>query len=296
MAIRTLLICLTAFLFTGCCHKKPTREPWFGQTLPMDQVIERVNANNQLIPTLWATTDLEISVTDEKGRKSTYSGSGSLLYRRPGELFLEGKHVLGTPLFEMGSNADDYWLIIPELQRAWWGHHRNVGKSCVQELPIRPDLLVEMLGVSTTNINLLEQPVPVMRFNHDEWAYMFVWQEKLPWRWIATKEIWYDLETLSPRKVVLFDALGRTILKADLSNPKPIEVPELPKERWPKMATEYKISFPASKAGLNLKISDVALTHRTRKNMIMPNNGSFATPDDWGDGIKVIQVDKGCKD
>jgi hypothetical protein len=204
--------------------------------------------------------------------------------------------VLGTPLFEMGSNADDYWLIIPELKKAWWGHHRNDGKPCVQGLPIRPDLLVEVLGVSTNNINLLERPVPVMRFNHDDDSYMFVWHDRLPDRWYATKEIWYDRATLSPKLVLLYDTRGRVILKAKLSNPKPINIPEIPQARWPKMATRYDLQFPESKAGLTVEIADAKLTTRTKRKVIVPNNNTFATPTEWAEDLKVIQVDKGCGD
>jgi hypothetical protein len=279
-------------LLAGCC---PTaKEPYYGPTLGVHEAVARINANNELIPTLWSTTDLEISVIDDKGHHHSYSGNGSLLYRKQGDLFLNGTHVLGTPLFEMGSNNDDYWLTIPEMKQAWWGHHRNVGKPCVQPLPIRPELLVEVLGISTFNSQLLEPPVPVMKINHEEPAYVFTWHVRLPDRWIAVKEIWYSLD-LVPTRVLLLDNNGRTILKATLKDPKPIEIAELPKEKWPKMPTRYELQFPESKAGLTLKLDSIALTHRTKKS-VLPNDGTFATPEEWDPGLQVIQVDKGCGD
>lgn len=289
-----------ALLLAGCCQKKPeAREPWFGETKSIYDVVEQVNANNRLIPTLYADVRIkDLIVTDADGDEDSYSGDGELMYRRPGELAFVGNHPVAGEMFRMGSNADDYWIAIPRAKQAWWGRHRNVGKPCVQPLPIRPDLIVEVLGVSTSDTNLLAPSFPVMRFNHDEHAYVFVWHERLPDRLVAVKEIWYDRESLLPTKVLLFDVNGRTILKAVLGEHEAIEVPELPPERRPRIATRYQIDFPGSKAKLDLKLTDVALTYRNRRGIVFPNNKTFLTPlDNWPAEVeKVTQVDKACAD
>jgi hypothetical protein len=300
MMIRIAALIYLAMFLVGCCPKQPeTRPPWFGETRTIYEVVEQINANNQLIPTLYASVDIkDLVVTDAKGDEDSYSGDGELMYRRPGNLSFIGNHPVAGEMFRMGSNADNYWIAIPRAKQAWWGHHRNVGKKCVQALPIRPDLIVEVLGVSTTDTNLLAPSFPVMRFNHDAHAYVFVWHDRQPDRLIAAKEIWYDRESLAPIKVLLFDTNGRTILKATLGEHQTIEVPELPTERRPKIATLYQLEFPGSKAKLDLKLTDVALTYRNRRGIVFPNNNSFTTPlNKWPVEVeKVVQVDKACAD
>src|SRR5207244_11437607 len=120
------------------------------------------------IPTLWARHDMEASIVDEKKDVHNEVMSGNLLYRASREMLLVGtKDPLGR-VFELGSNADVSWLSIkvgPDT--AWWGHYRNLGTPCSEKIAIRPDLIMQVLGVATISSNLLEQPAPVMRFNPD---------------------------------------------------------------------------------------------------------------------------------
>ncbi len=53
-------------------------------------------------------------------------------------------------------------------------------------------MVLEVLGVGMIGSNFLAPPAPVMRFNNDTHAYMFVWSVPLADRWAAQKEIWYD--------------------------------------------------------------------------------------------------------
>ncbi|GIW75248.1 MAG: hypothetical protein KatS3mg104_0311 [Phycisphaerae bacterium] len=63
-------------------------------------------------------------------------------------------------------------------------------------LPVRPDLMAEVLGVGPINSDLLKEPFPVVRFNNDQRAYMLTWQVLLSDRWVVQKEVWYDVQTL----------------------------------------------------------------------------------------------------
>src|SRR5207302_307483 len=75
---------------------------------------------------------------------------------------------------------------------------------------------------STINTNFNELPVPVMRFLNGEGVYSVIWNAKLPDRWVAQKEIWYDRETLRPKLVLLYDENGRVLPRAALSNYQPL--------------------------------------------------------------------------
>jgi hypothetical protein len=138
--------------------------------------------------------------------------------------------------------------------------------------------------------NFTQLPAPVMRFNNDADAYMFIWNGKLPDRWVAVKEVWYDRRTLLPRLVLLFDENGRIVLRAYLSNPRRVKVENLPEDQWPMVATEYRLYFPDSGSTLSLHLTDVAL-HGPHN---VPNDRSFRFDPERTGTSKVIQLDEGC--
>jgi hypothetical protein len=171
----------------------------------------------------------------------------------------------------------------------WWGHYRNVGKPCAETIPIRPDLIGEVLGIGQINTDLLQSPAPVLRFNNDLDVYMFVWSAKLADRWVAEKEVWYDRKTLKPLKVLLFDTNGRIVLRADLSGHQAIEVPGTGAESWPQIATVYDLFFPETRSTMKLKLSDMALNTKTGH----PKEGTIAFREEAD--VKVIQIDEACE-
>src|SRR3954453_16880195 len=217
---------------TGCHHvnRTATGDSWYGgPTSPMRDVVQQVNQNNQELPTLWASHSYKATVRDDKKKFHTFTGDGALLYRGPREMRLIGnKEFIGT-IFEVGSTNDRFWLkLVPELATIGAGNYRNLGKPCAQEIPLRPDLVVQVLGVGTINSDFNSPPVPTMRFNHERDVYMFVWNAPGPDRWYALKEVWYDRQTKRPTLVMLYDANGRVVVRAELRNHKPVEVKGLP--------------------------------------------------------------------
>lgn len=289
-------LCLSVLIggsLVGCLGKagRSVREPYIGPTLTMSEVVQRINANNRRIPSLWASADMDAHIVDDQGKAHNEVLSGNLLYRQPRDMLLVAyKDPVGR-VFELGSNSDQYWMSIkvgPDT--AWWGHYANLGKPCSQPIPIRPDLVMQVLGVNVIPENFNQLPVPVMRFNNDADAYMFVWNGKLPDRWVAVKEVWYDRKTLLPRLVLLFDKNGRIVLRAYLSNHRRVKVQNLPEDQWPMVATEYRLYFPDSGSKLSLHLTYVAL-HGPHN---VPNDRSFAFNPERTGTSKVIQLDEGC--
>jgi hypothetical protein len=288
-------VVLTACV-SGCAHDRAgqTRRGYYGPTESMADVVAAINANNERVPTLWARHTYEATVVDEKGKPHFVNGDGHLLFRQPYEILLRGsKDVLGT-VFEVGSNDERFWLkLVPEADTMWWGNYRNLGKPCAKEIPIRPDLILEVLGVSRIETDFTRQPAPTMRFNNDQDAYMFVWnvQASGPSRWIAQKEVWYDRQTKHPRLVLLFDDDGRVVLRAYLTQHKPVQVPEGPNMQPPPVvATDYQLFFPETKTRMWFALDDVMLQRNS-----IPNDRSFAFPSDPG-VANEIQIDADCTD
>ena len=295
-ATLTLLVVLA----TGCAPRK-SAEPggpaplYTGPTEPMAEVVAAINANNAALPTLWARHYFEANIVDADGKKQFVNGDGVLLYKQPQGMRLVGEKTGVGKVFEIGSDDERYWLsMTPPNQpsRMWWGWYRNLGKPCVdaRSMPIRPDLVLQVLGVSTVNTNFLEPPVPTMRFNNDARAYMFVWNVPLRDRWVAQKEIWYDLETKRPRLVLLFDADGRVVLRAQLAKHEPVELPGVPEAQWPVVARQYKLYFPDTGSTMTFDLDEVEPERRG-----VPTRRGIAFPQD-PNVDEVTQLDEACAD
>jgi hypothetical protein len=274
---RTLLapLACVAALLAGCAKPLPTHPTYYGPTDPLDKVVQDVNANNEKVTTLRCAHTFEATLVDDKGKARTFSGGGYLLYMKPDKLLLTASGVI--PYFEIGANEDRYWFTAfpDEVSTQWWGEKAKFSDKAARQIPIRPDLILEVLGVSEIETNLLQPPVPVMRFNNDQDAYMIVWNKPLTTRWAADREIWYDRKTKLPRLILLFDANGRVILRAYLSDPEPVP------ETGGQIATRYDLFFPDTKSRMSLHLTEVR-PYIQQKRVRIPNPGSFAFPQEPG--------------
>ncbi len=292
-AVRRFVASSLALLLLAGCVTRP-KPGYYGPTDPMATVVNEVNANNILLPTLFAHHYTEANIRDPQKNKTTFiNAGGDLFVRKPHELLMRGKKDLAGLIFELGSTEDRYWLtVFAGEDTMWWGWHRNDGKDCVRQIPFRPDLLGEVLGINAINTSFTQPPVPVMRFNNDLDVYMIVWQAALPGRWYAEKEVWYERQTKRPVKVLLFDRGGRIVLRADLTQHQQVAVSDAPKEHWPWIATAYDLFFPETQSTMSIKLSDPALTSKSGH----PKPGTIRFPEDSGvPANHVIQIDKDCE-
>jgi hypothetical protein len=282
-------------LSSGCRPAQPSvrKPPYYGPTKTLSEVVAGINANNQKIPSLWAhmaRNGFDVAFVDDKGHQQEYVLSGMVLYRAPQDVLITAHQDVAGDVLKIGSNDDRYWLIdIKGSDTTWWGRYKYLGADCADPIPIRPDLLLDVLGVSTINTDLTALPAPTMRFNPDEDVYMLIWNARLPDRWIAVREVWYDRATLQPKFVLLFDANGRIVLRAFLSDPKPVQSADLPENEWPRIATHYALYFPETKAKLSLTLDDVRISRNNA-----PNDFTFRFNPAKPGASKVIQLDKNC--
>jgi hypothetical protein len=273
------------------CHAPPKPPPgsYFGPTESIGAVVRGVNARVHELATLRAAGDFEATIVD-RNKSSFVNGEITLLYARPDKLRMVGKKDIAGRIFEIGTNGQRYWLIVRgDTDTMWFGNYANLDKMGTPrgQIPIRPDLLLEVLGVSDINPNLIAEPYPVMRYNNDYDAYMMTWHVKLPDRLVAQKEVWYDRQTLLPTQVLLFDANGRVVLSAKLMRHQPVEVPDVPREQWPKVASSCRLFFPDSGTRMSFNFSDLAL----QKNGA-PRDTSFNFPGDTAGVSHVVNVDE----
>jgi hypothetical protein len=284
-------------IFTGCiaglagCPKAPLVTGYYGPTSRMYEVVRDVNTNNQPITTLWTDHSFRAWIHDDKRKEHYVDGDGVLLFRKtrgkPDELLLQGKSVIGK-IFEIGCSSGpdaQYWVaVIPEIATEWWGYYKNLGKRCTREIPIHPDLIVEVLGLSEIDEDFLRPPVPVMRFNNDADAYMFTFNVPQQANWVAQKEVWYDRQTKLPKNILLFDVDGRVLLRAYLSNHQPLDGAE-----GRKVATHFDLFFPDTKDRLLFDLKSPKLTKKG-----LPRQGTIQRRP-IGD-VKEIRIDEECGD
>jgi hypothetical protein len=257
-----LLLCLTGL--AGGCRRDRTPPPagYFGPTEPVLSVVQRVNANAGRVPTLWGRGYFEGDVRFDDGSTQFVNGDFVLLYRRPGEYRLVCRKDIAGQVMEVGSTDERYWLIVrPTYDTMWWGEYASLAQADPTLLPVRPDLLVELLGLSAFDSDLMSPPAPVMRFNNDADAYTFIWVIPARSRLIAMKEIWFDRKTLRPTVVVLFDDEGRAIARAYLSDHKPLPVEGLAPADWPTVPGTFRLFFPDTGSRVMLRLDEAKLTN-----------------------------------
>ena len=294
--IHRVLIALVLLGIAGCQGPRARKvEPYTGPTDPMRVVVQDINANSNAIPTIWARHYFSGTLVDDRGKSTYVNTEGLLLVSKPRAVRMVGRKP-GATVFDMGTDGQRFWVSVPiEVDTMWWGHNRNIGKPCVRGgVPIQPDSIFEVLGVGGFDVeNLNQPPVPVMRFNAESDAYVFVWNRPLADRWAATKEVWFDRATRRAFRVLLYDDHGRVVLRAELEDHKPIELDGQPRERWPWLARVYRLSFPDSGSKITLSLEEV----RLRSDAGAPNARSFAMPNPERAGVsKVVQIDENCGD
>lgn len=276
------LAILATITLTGCKGAgRNGLDPWTGPTDPMWKVVEDVNANNSKIKTVWARHDFEALIYDQKGKSHALSGNGTLLLMKPDGLLLKAGGIID--FFEVGSNSEQYWFSVfpKEVSTQWWGNKAEFSEEAAAQIPIRPDLLLEVLGVHEISDDFMRAPIPMMRFNSDSRSYMMVWSVPVtrpgPARWAASKEVWFDVETKKPKLVLLFDANGRVVLRAYLTDHK--EIQGTGQAKPPTMATKYDLLFPENKSQLSFRITQLQETLK-KGTRPFPNAGSFAFPEE----------------
>ncbi len=287
-----MVMMLTGLVLGGCRDVRPAKpRGYYGPTQSLAEVTGIINQNNRAIVSLWASHDFEADIADETGHRNFINGDGTLMYSRPDRFRLLGDKPVVGRVFDIGANAERYWLLLPEQVRMmWWGYTANLGRDCATTLPIRPDLFLEVLGIGEFTDDYRADPAPVMRFNNDADAYMFLWIQTRPDRLIAQKEIWYDRTSKLPKLVLLFDADGRIVLRAYLSDHQPVEVPNTPPPQRPRIATRFELFFPDNASTMTFVLRDPRLSRRG-----FPRPASFAFPENPTIPTEnVIQVDADC--
>ena len=256
LALLILLACGVA----GCrTPVKPpaTTRPTSEQTLTLAELVADVNASNDRIPSLWAKGPFEATFKENPADRGTFvNGDAVTLYLAPDKLRIKGNKPATGTLFDLGSDGKRFWLLVPREDALYTGTFDNLDPELVRKLPVRPDLILQVLAVSPLDADLLAVPSPLLRYNPDADAYMLLFVEPVadaadpPARLAAVREVWYDRPSLLPTLVILFGRDGDPTLRAYLSRHQAAGG----ESGGPRVATRYNLYFPETGSKLSLEL------------------------------------------
>lgn len=141
-------------LVSGCLwttRKLPVpKAPTVTQTVAPQELVARLNKHWDAIQTLVATVEIQPSVMKtEKGVATDYTSfPGHILMRKPGQLRVLGQvPVLGTKMFDMASDGENFTLLIPSKGAAYEGPSKLTKKSPNTLENMRPGFFLDAIIV-----------------------------------------------------------------------------------------------------------------------------------------------------
>jgi hypothetical protein len=284
-------ICMA--LVAGCCPPPPPDKEHAlnpPALLPTAAVIAQINANNQKLPTLWASLNYSVTMIDDQGKPhSVTSDDGTLLFAQPVFFRLNGsKEFVGT-VFDIGANDSEFWCeVVPGLNilyRGSFAELQQMGPNTKLPIPIRPELIRDVLGIGIIGPNLLATPAPIMRFDPASDSYVILFASQTTDHWVSQKQIWYDRKTIRPRRVVVYAEEGRPVLDAELAHDLRVSVPNVPPDSWPMVVADYRLFFPDNGSHMEFSLKDVMLFKEGRHGVPIPSRSNFDVPDVSGTDI-----------
>ena len=232
-------------LVAGCPPKAvvPPLSP-----LPIGQAVSVVNTNTQRISGgLKATGAVCGWVVDEDGRKHRFDLNGKLLVIPPRHLRFDVQNALGRTEFLLGSNADRFWLHLErDADTFRFGRHATPDAQRAVSLPLRPDWLIEALGLSGLPTDTTGMGGPVQVVESESQRLLFISYDEAG-QGMVRREYW--LSRYAPRlveRVAFRDKIGVELMRSSLSDYKPVGadgllLPHLILVDWP--AADARLEF-----------------------------------------------------
>jgi len=192
--------------------------------VPMDVVIARVNRNSAAMDFLLkAGAGSAGGEFKRGGRRESFQLTATMLCRKPRDLYIKLEHLGGT--IEAGSNAEEFWFWEKtDKLRYWWGRHEFMAdddediEDIEPDMPFRPDLLAEVLGLSELPTDTTGPEGPLFLVGSNCYELMFLKSD-------AKQQLCYakavNVDRFPPfliRSVMYFRRDGHPLMLAKLSD------------------------------------------------------------------------------
>ena len=283
-----VIVGMVAVLIAGCIPPK-SLEPMPAPLL-REQALQIYNANVRAVPAFAASiSDWQVKLKDD-GKIHNHTGNGRrIFYRPPGraadraDFYLVARAVF-EDAFVIGSNQAEYWLASEVGKFAMWGLHANIGKDCVEQVVLDPELFLEFVGLQTVPTDG-DGSTYVMYHVTDEdniIQYAVMTDEGMR----LYRQIVVDRRTNLPRGVTGYDSAGLEFMRSELKNYKPVK--PLDDVMLP---ADILLSWPGAESFIHLKIGWYKVDTEPKEKLFMrPRRFSGVEPEDYR------QVDKACDD
>ena len=282
----------------GCAGPKPAADPAGPMTtLTLDELVARVNANNERLPSLWSSGRFEAIVKESPEDAGNFlNGTLVVQHLKPDRLRLNAEKDLFGDVFDLGTDGENLWLRVPRENVIYVGTKGNLDPRKTGGLPIRPDLILQVLAINLLPDQFAQFPAPVLRVNPDARLHLVSFVEPAVLgepRLKVAREVWYDVPdeegaTPLPVKVILSDDDGRPVLAATLEDHR--RVGDL--FDAPVVATRLLLYFPQTGGKMRIDLEELLLYRegRGRRSRRFPNESTFAfDPADYPE--KVVSLD-----
>lgn len=201
-----------ALLFLGCAIRKPVALRICPGAESVEQALSTLNAGSEHAVSFKANGQCRVGYIDENGDRQVQNFPVRLWMDPPVQMYLQGDIFLQPGGIVLGSNHDEFWLLIKPNQADsyFWGSWAQAGH--VDQLMIDPKIVTEALGIAaaggdavgaTANWSLSQQgPFDVLEQRN--------WVGRL-----AKKMYVYNCDYRA-RKVEYFDAQGEITVVTEL--------------------------------------------------------------------------------
>lgn len=244
--IGILLPCVSALW--GCDPDRPI------ETAPKQVVIGRLNSNSAGTDFLVKAYGIATIEIRQDGQPKQYTAGATIFHRYPRRLYMKMAHTLDDRRrIEVGSNDVEFWLwdqTEPGRYRYYWGRHENMKSVESEDLPIRPDHLVDLTGLFQVPMLTHSPKDPVFRAEPEFYELLY-FEETVEGEWYLHKAVRIDRRNPPfPNQILMYDPGGYPIMKAELKDYRPmtevdrrIQVPHEIRAEWLKASTRLVLDL-----------------------------------------------------
>lgn len=285
------IVGVVSCLALGGCPPPPPNPPDrpYSVERSLSAIVNTINGNNSQIdrPLYASPVQVTAKFVDDRGHSHSYVLEGGLLVRCPSDFRLDLRHSLSEPIMQVAANAEEFWLWIrPETSTYWWGRFANVGKTCMDAMPLRPDELAEVLGMRPlpTAQQGVVGPARIFGDRYDRLVYL----RKSDGGFLVEREYWVERSAPFLVRLILFrDELGRRSMNALLDDYR---------ADWsggPLIAHKISVYWPQKSGRLEEGRLLLTIDRWTEPNRI--SSRAFVRPESAPEGIaRTVQVDQDC--
>ena len=253
----------------GC--QAPLKPPVLADPIPMRDAVAVVNANAAKIrATLRAAGSVDGYFTNPDGRRMSYHVEGVLFYLAPCYLRFDLKK-LGDRQFLFGANAEQFWLYSKEDDRYYCGW-RNAPEDMPAEMPVRPDQLIDALGLTPIPEGVAGSSAALVQRVEDD-CQQVLFLDSDGGQPVLVKEYWLDrAPPRLVRRVVFRDFDGVLEMQSQLDDYRPLA------GDGPLLPHVMTAAWPTVGARMRFQVSKWAPVEQ-----VVPGGPQFAVPPDCTD-------------